>query len=99
MNERSMTKKSSLTSFGATKTSFGGVLPLSNIPMSKQDTVAPGLRVHLHQQGFAWALRGVLISTGLKQGLRDPIPVTVAEAGLEGVLSARSGRLGRCGYL
>ena len=58
MNERSMTKKSSLTSFGATKTSFGGVLTITGA-----------------------------------------YPVTAAEAGLEGVLSARSGRLGRCGYL
>ena len=31
---------------------FGGVLSLGNTPMSKQDTVVPGLRVHLHQQGF-----------------------------------------------
>ena len=31
---------------------FGGVLSLGNTPMSKQDTVASGLRVHLHQQGF-----------------------------------------------
>ena len=33
--------------------SFGGVLSVDSTPMSKQDTVAPGLRVHLHQQGFA----------------------------------------------
>ena len=32
--------------------------------MSKQDIVVPGLRVHLHQQGFAWGLGGVLVSTG-----------------------------------
>ena len=43
------------------------VLPLSNTLMSKQDAVAPGLRVHLHQQGFIWGLRGVLISTGRKR--------------------------------
>ena len=35
---------------------------------------------------------GVLTITGA-------YPVTAAEAGLEGVLSARSGRLGRYGYL
>ena len=40
------------------------VLPLVNTPMSKQDTVVPGLRVHLHQQGFAWGFGGVSILTG-----------------------------------
>ena len=35
--------------------------------MSKQDAVVPGLRVHLHQQGFVRGFRGVLILTGLKQ--------------------------------
>ena len=34
--------------------------------MSKQDAVVPGLRVHLHQQGFVWGLRGVLNMTGRK---------------------------------
>ena len=38
--------------------------------MSKQDAVAPGLRVHLHQQGFTWGLGGVLIQTGLKRSLQ-----------------------------
>ena len=49
------------------KESFGGVLPLGNAPMSKQDAVVPGLRVHLHQQGSARGLGGVLILTGLNQ--------------------------------
>ena len=43
------------------------VLPLGNALMSKQDTVVPGLRVHLYQQSFTWGFRGVLISTGLKR--------------------------------
>ena len=43
-----------------------GVLSLSNVSMSKQDTVALGLRVHLHQQGSGWGLDGVLILAGLK---------------------------------
>ena len=42
------------------------VLSLSDAPMSKQDVVVPGLRVHLHQQGFSWGFGGVLISTGRK---------------------------------
>src|SRR5574344_332081 len=29
--------------------------------MSKQDIVVSGLRVHLHQQGFAWSFGGVLL--------------------------------------
>ena len=43
-----------------------GVLSLSNVSMSKQDAVVPGLRVHLHQQGSGWGLDGVLILAGLK---------------------------------
>ena len=79
--------------------------------MSKQDAVVPGLRVHLHQQGFAGGFDGVLIMTGHDLTIKDALwrcvsndygerdPVTAAEAGLEGVSSARSGRLGRCGHL
>ena len=46
---------------------FIGVLSLSDTLMSKQDAVAPGLRVHLHQHGSVWGLGGVLILTGSKR--------------------------------
>ena len=54
-------------------------------PMSKQDAVAPGLRVHLHQQGFVWGLKGVLNLTGLKQ----PVPRCEYKEGFGGVLILR----------
>ena len=80
------------------------VLTLSSTLMSRQDTVAPRtlspptptwLRLRLSRcvnfdrfESFG----GVLTITGT-------YPVTAAEAGLEGVLSVRSGSLGRYGYL
>ena len=50
--------------------------------MSKQDTVVPGLRVHLHQHGFTWSFDGVLILAGLKIA----VDVKVRTYGFGGVL-------------
>ena len=57
--QRRLSFLSGIVAIAVTALFLEDALPSSNAPMSKQDAVASGLRIHLHQQGFAWGFGGV----------------------------------------